>query len=179
MSTENKAKAKASKPIVVDDIPEESKKPIIAKEIDLGQMIPVRSGFHGRLIYKSSRTHERFVWSEFGEEQIMELLELRNAKNASKKYFINNWFMFDDEYAWVIDYLGMNQYYKNALSLDNFDELFEKSPAEIEKRISKLSNGQKKSVGYRARQLIADGGIDSNKAIHALEKALGIELIER
>lgn len=179
MATETKTKSKAVKAPVVEEMADEVKKPIVAKEIDLNQMIPVRSGFHGRLIYKSSRTQERFVWSEFGEEQIMELLELRNAKNASKKYFINNWFMFDDEYSWVIDYLGMNQYYKNALSLDNFDDLFSKTPSEIEKIISKLSNGQKKSVGYRARQLIVDGDIDSNKAIQALEKALGIELIER
>lgn len=179
MSTETKTKTKTAKTIPVEEAAEEVKKPIVAKDVDLNQMIVVRSGFHGRLVYKSSRTQEKFVWSEFGEEQIMELLELRNAKNTYKKYFINNWFMFDDEYAWVVDYLGMNQYYRNALSLDNFDELFLKSPAEIEKRVAKLSAGQKKSVGYRARQLILDGEIDSNKAIHALEKALGVELIER
>lgn len=45
--------------------------------------------------------------------------------------------------------------------------------------MSKLSSGQKQSVAYRAKQLIADGTIDSNRAIAALEKALGVELIER
>ena len=63
--------------------------------------------------------------------------------------------------------------------MDGFDDLFKKSPAEIEEAIAKLSKGQKKSVGYRAKQLIAEGEIDSNKAIAALENALGIELIER
>lgn len=97
----------------------------------------------------------------------------------SCKYFLNNWFMFDEEFAWVIDYLGMNQFYKNALKIDEFDDLFKKTPSEIEKAVAKLSKGQKKSVGYRAKQLIAEGEIDSNKAIAALEKSLGIELIER
>ena len=92
---------------------------------------------------------------------------------------MNNWFMFREEDAWVIDYLGLNQYYKNALNLEEFDELFTKSASEIEKVISKLSAGQKKSVAYRARQLVLEGEIDSNKAIAALEKSLGIELIER
>ena len=87
--------------------------------------------------------------------------------------------MFDEEFEWVIGYLGLNQYYKNALPIDGFDNLFKRSPSDIEKAIAKLSIGQKKSVGYRAKQLIADGEIDSNKAIAALEKALGIELIER
>lgn len=45
--------------------------------------------------------------------------------------------------------------------------------------MAKLSNGQKKSVAYRAKQLIADGVIDSNRKISALEKSLGVELIER
>ena len=110
---------------------------------------------------------------------MIELMELRNAKNTYKKYFINNWFMFDDEYAWVIDYLGMGQYYKYALKIDGFDDVFVKSPSEIEKTVAKLSDGQKKSLSYRARQLIAEGEIDSNKAIAALEKSLGIELVER
>lgn len=178
MATENKTKAKAQKPDIVEKVVEE-KKPVIAKDIDLNQLIVVRNGYQGRLVYKSPRTHEKFVWPEFGSEQMIELLELRNAKNTFKKYFINNWFMFDDEYAWVIDYLGMSQYYKYALRVDGFDDIFSKSPSEIEKTIVKLSSGQKKSIGYRARQMIADGEIDSNKAIAALEKALGIELVER
>lgn len=87
--------------------------------------------------------------------------------------------MFDEEYSWVIDYLGLGQYYKYALTIDSFDDLFQKSAAEIEKVVAKLSAGQKSSLSYRARQLIAEGEIDSNKAIAALERSLGVELIER
>ena len=87
--------------------------------------------------------------------------------------------MFDKDYAWVINYLGVGAYYKDALNVDNFDDIFTLTPAEIEKKVSKLSEGQKKSVSYRARLLIKDGEIDSNKVIMALEKSLGEELIER
>lgn len=186
MSNETKTKAKAKKATVVEDVipaieivEEPVKKPIVPREVDLNELIPVRNGYQGRLVYKSPRTQEKFVWPEFGSEQMIELRELRNAKNTWKKYFMNNWFMFDEDYAWVVDYLGMGQYYKYALKIDSFDDLFKKTPSEIEKTISKLSDGQKKSVSYRARQLIAEEEIDSNKAIAALEKALGIELIER
>ena len=85
--------------------------------------------------------------------------------------------MFDD--PWIVDYLGMGQYYKFAISIKDFDKVFDLSADEIEETVSKLSAGQKKSVAYRARQLIADGKIDSNRAIAALEKSLGVELIER
>ena len=164
--------------IVVEKTTEPTvRKPVIPKDIDPNQYVVVRNGFQGRLVYKSKKTGERFVWSEFGSEQEMELSELKNAKNTYKRFFTNNWFMFDE--PWVIDYLGMAQYYKYALNLDNFDDLFTKTPAQIEKTIAQLSTGQKKSVTYRARQLIADGAIDSNKVIVSLEKALGVELIER
>lgn len=180
MSNETtKAKSSRAATRKTEAVVEEKAAPIVAKEVDQNQIIVVRSGFHGRLVYRSPRTTEKFVWGEFGDEQEMELRELRNAKSAKKKYFENNWFMFDEEYEWVIGYLGLTQYYKNALPIDDFDALFKKTPAEIEKAVSKLSKGQKKSVGYRAKQLIADGEIDSNKAIAALEKSLGIELIER
>lgn len=179
MATETKTKSKTTKTAPVEEVVEEVRKPIIAKDIDLSQLIVVRNGYQGRLVYKSPRTHEKFVWPEFGTEQMIELMELRNAKNTYKKYFINNWFMFDDEYAWVIDYLGMSQYYKYALKVDEFDDIFSKSPSEIEKTVSKLSAGQKNSLSYRARQLIAEDGIDSHKAIITLENSLGIELVER
>ncbi len=139
--------------------------------------VTVRNGYNGHLIYKSSRTGERFVWEEFGSEQEMELQELKNAKNSNKDFFENNWFMFDD--PGVIEYLGVGRYYKNALSYAEFDTLFEMSADEVEKRISLLSKGQKATVVYRAKQLINEGKIDSIKVITTLEKNLGVELIER
>ena len=107
----------------------------------------------------------------------MELKELKDAKNSNKKMFINNWFMFDED--WIVDYLGMSKYYKNAVSVEDFDSIFTKSPSEIKKIVSGMSDGQKKSVSYRARQLIRDKEIDSLKSISALEEVLGVELTEK
>lgn len=155
----------------------ETKEKISPKDIDMTQFVTVRNGFQGRLFYKSSRTGEKFVWDEFGAEQEMELRELKNAKNSKKKFFINNWFMFDDD--WVVDFLGLKQYYKNAVSVEQFDAALTKGAAEIKKVVGAMSAGQKRSAAYRARQLIEDGIIDSNKAIVALEEVLGVDLVDR
>lgn len=152
-------------------------KPIVPKEIDPNQYVTVRNGFQGTLVYESPRTNEVFLWEGFGTEQEMELRELKNAKNAKKKFFINNWFMFDED--WIVDYLGVGQYYKHAVSIEDFDKIFTMSPAEIKKVLAEMSAGQKKSVMYRAATLIKDGEIDSRKVITALEDALGVELIEK
>ena len=156
---------------------EKTVKPIVPKDIDPEQYITDRNGFQGRLVYVSKHTGERFVWDQFGAEQEMELRELKNAKNSYKKFFENNWFMFDED--WIVDYLGVQRFYRNAVRIEDFDEIFQKDAKTISEIISDMSDGQKKSVAYRARVLIADGAIDSNKAITALEESLGVELVER
>lgn len=156
---------------------EKTVKPIVPKDIDPEQYVTVRNGFQGRLVYVSKHTGERFVWDQFGAEQEMELRELKNAKNSYKKFFENNWLMFDED--WIVDYLGVQRFYRNAVRIEDFDEIFQKDAKTISEIISDMSDGQKKSVAYRARVLIADGAIDSNKAITALEESLGVELVER
>lgn len=146
-------------------------------ELDPNSIITVKNGYQGMLVYKSKKTGERFVWENFGDEQDIELSELKSAKNSYKSFFINNWFLIEDPD--VIDYLGVGQYYDNALSYEEFESLFTQTPEEIEKKLSRLSSGQKRSIAYRARKLISEGEIDSNKVIATLEKCLSIELIER
>ncbi len=148
----------------------------VKAELDPNMYVTVKNGFNGTLVYKSRRTGERFVWEEFGDEQEIELQELKNARNASKSFFINNWFLFDDPE--IIEWLGVGQYYKNSLSADKFIALFDLAPDDIVKTVEKLSGGQKTSLVFRAKQMIRDGEIDSIKTITALEKSLGIELIE-
>ena len=177
-NTTNKSSAKATtKAAEQNTISPAENTPVVAKDIDVHQYVTVRNGFQGRLVYISQKTGEHFVWDGFGTEQEMELLELRNAKNSAKKFFQNNWFMFDED--WIVDYLGLKHFYKHAVKIEDFDKIFEMSPAEIKNTVGALSDGQKKSVAYRAKMLIAEGEIDSNKAINALEEALGVELIER
>ena len=58
MSTETKSKTRSTKTVAETSLIEDVKKSIVAKDIDLNQMIVVRNGFQGRLVYKSSRTQD-------------------------------------------------------------------------------------------------------------------------
>ena len=68
----------------------------VKKELDPNMYVTVKNGFNGTLVYKSKKTGERFIWNAFGDEQEMELSELKSARNSSKAFFVNNWFLFDD-----------------------------------------------------------------------------------
>lgn len=175
--TTTAAKEKEVVTTEVVEAPAEKKQYKVKKNLDPNMIVTVKNGFQGRLIYKSRRTNERFEWETFGDEQDMDLQELKNARNSSKAFFINNWFLIDDPE--VLEYLGVSQYYKYALNFKSFDDLFENAPDDIKDTIAHLSTGQKKSVAYRAKELIADGVIDSIKVINALEESLSIELIDR
>lgn len=141
------------------------------------EYVTVRNGFDGKLVYKSSKTGEKYVFDRFGDEHDMEIQELKKARNDSKKFFENNWFLLEDPD--VIEYLGVGEYYKNAFSYDDFDKLTKMTAEEIAERMEKVSEGQKISIAHHARKMIAEGKIDSMKAITALEKGLGVQLIER
>lgn len=161
----------------VDIAPTEKVSYRVKKDLSPNMVVTVKNGFNGMLVYKSKRTGEVFVWDSFGSEQEMELQDLTAAKNTYKSFFVNNWFLFDDPE--VIEWLGLSQYYKHALNTDAFNSLFTCTPDEIKDTVSKLSDGQKKSVVFRAKQLIQEGEIDSIKVINALEESLCVDLIER
>ena len=148
----------------------------IKRELDPHMYVTVKNGFNGTLVYRSKRTGERFIWREFGDEQDIELQELRSARNADKIFFVNNWFLFDDPE--IIEWLGMERYYKYALDSKEFDKIFTKKPDEIEKIVSALSEGQRKTLIFRTKQMISEGKIDSIRVINALEKSLSVDLIE-
>lgn len=179
--TKNIVKTPAAQP--VQDVKEETVEPEVKQTYKVkntltpNTFVTVKNGFSGRLVYKSSRTNEKFVWEEFGSEQDMELQELKNAKSAHKTYFEKNWFLFDDPE--VISYLGVEKFYASALSFEEFEDLFAYSPDDVKDRIATIPDGQRQSLIYKAKQMIADGTIDSMKMVNALEESLGVELIER
>lgn len=179
-STEAAAKSAKKRTRKTQSTPKESA-PVsyTAKDVDMNQYITVRNGYPGQLVYNSKRTGERFFWEHYGDEQDMTLMELRNARNTSKKFFDHNWFVFDEEYDWVIDFLGVRAFYNNIINLEGIDALFKKTPKQIEKELATLTNGQKRTVGYRAMEMIRDKEIDSLAVIDVLEKGLGVALIER
>ena len=79
----------------------------------------------------------------------------------------------------MIDFLGVRAFYNNIINTEGLDSLFKKPANEIEAEIQSMTKGQKRTVAYRAMEMIAKKEIDSISVIEVLEKGLGINLIER
>ena len=149
----------------------------IKRQLPLNTLVEVKNGFNGKLIYKSKKTiGMTIIFETFGDSEYIELEELVSARNSSRKYFENNWFLIDDQE--VIEFLGVQKYYENAFNIETFDEIFDMTPSEIESKVKQMSKGQKNTLIYRSIEFIDNGTIDSRKTIEALEKALEVELVE-
>lgn len=146
------------------------------RELKMDMYVTVRNGVNGTLVYKSSRTGERFIWEHFGDEQDMELQELKNAKNSAKAFFENGWFLIDDPD--VIAFLGLERLYSKALKYEEYESLLELPAEKLQKRLEGLSDAQKATLATFVRERVRDGKVDSLKTIGVLEKALKIDLTE-
>lgn len=145
-------------------------------DLPLNYEVDVINGFHGKLTYVGKNSGAFVEWEEFGDRQVLDLKELKNAFASQKKFFKENWWLFDDPD--VIEFLRAEEFYKNALNSDGFDDIFTKTPDEIADIVSNMSRGQRKSLAYRTIEMINSGELDSRKTIMALKEALGFELVE-
>lgn len=152
------------------------KKPRVRKSLDPNMFVTVRNGFHGPLYYRDNNTSEEHQWPEFGDESDMTLATLMNARGSQRRFFSENWWLIDDPD--VIDYLGVSKFYENALTYDDFYELFDLSYDEIKQKIGGLSEGQKKSVAFMAREQIKSGDLSDLNIVKILEDTLQITLID-
>lgn len=141
------------------------------KEITNDTLIECKCGVYGSLIYKSTLNPGYVVeWSEFGEVQDIEYRELVAMRGSQKRFFEDNWILIEDQD--VLHKLGVERYYKNALTTENFDKVFKMSADEIQKIVPTLSAGTKDAIKLKAYELVKSGELDSVSAVKALEQTL-------
>ena len=157
--------AKATAPIVTE--------PVV--EITNETMVECRNGTAGNLIYKSTLNPGHTVeWEAFGDVQEMEYRELVSMRGNQRRFFEENWILIDDPA--IIKKLGVERYYKNSLTTDNFNDVFTMPADEIKKIVPTLPGGTKDAIASEAKKKIETGELDSRSAIKALEDTLSVEL---
>lgn len=147
--------------------------------IPLDTMVPVTCNTKGSLIYVSKKIAGYTIkWDGFGSTEYMELSELASMRNSDRRFFEDNWIICEDTEDYtalqIYDFLKVAKYYKNIFTPETIDVIFEKSPGDIIKCISTLSNGMKQTIAVRAKEKIDAKELDSNNKIQALETALGM-----
>lgn len=143
------------------------------KQYDLHDMVSVRNMTPGGLIYKSNRNVGYIVeWAEYNDEQPMEIMELKNMLASQRAFFERNWIWIDDPE--LVDHLGVAKYYKNMLSPDEVESMFDLEPGEMIIKIKALTKDMQNTIRVVAREKVLAGEVASYAAVQALEKYFGI-----
>lgn len=148
--------------------------PTVKKERSLNEMVSVKNNTHGKLVYVSKRfAGQEYEWTNFGDENFLELQELISMRNSYPTYFRDCWVMLADE---DLEYLNVKKYYENIINMENFDDIFKLSVDKLKAKLEQLPKSMKESVSKRARQLRQSGELDSIKIIKAIEDVLKVDL---
>lgn len=177
-----KSTAKKTEEAKVNTAPEKVVEVEVAKkparksvtQIDVNELIPVRSLTNNTLVYVSKQTRQEWVWQNYGDVLYISYGELLNMKSHSPAFIYDCMLALEDEE--VMEVFNLTSLYENLLSEQELDNLFSMSAQELIEFIPKLPKGVKNSVVTRAREKYVNGEIDSTSVIKALEQTLAIEL---
>lgn len=141
---------------------------------DMNELIRVVCITNAPLVYESrSQLGYRVYWDGYLSEAWMEYKELINMRSTYRAFFERPWIICDWD---VLEDLKVEQYYKNIIDLENLDDVFKKTPKELEKTLKEIPDGIKALIVDRAFELRREKKLDSLSVIETIEKTLNVDL---
>lgn len=143
---------------------------VLAKKSGLkdDDKIAVMSGLSGSVGYYSERTHKRWQFNSFGQEDLMEYSELVAMRNKYPTYLTDGWIIVLDKE--VQEEFKLTEMYKNILTPDNIEEVFNMKLEVLEKFIDALPDGMKTSFVNKAVEKYENGSLDSLQVVQYIQK---------
>ena len=145
---------------------------------DLTRMICIKNIAKGKLIYKSKRQMGyTIVWEKRGALNYMELGEFINLKNSDMRFITEPWIrIMEEDEVEILKYANVYQFFKSIIEIDDVDALLRLPFDKFCSKFDKLPDSFKKTVAERAKDMIANGELDSIKIKKYIEQQLDIEL---
>lgn len=137
-------------------------------EIEVVAIVP-------NVYYEDKKSGDRYVWEKAGNIELLSFDTLKNMWRNHRGYFRNGFLKPLDER--VIKHFKLENMYKEYDFITNKDSYTDKNFAEIEKIISKASNGMKYTICDFVKNMILNGEVQNIGIIKKLEKILDVDLI--
>lgn len=167
---------KKSKEIAEEQVVEKKSPAKKVRKLDDRTEVTIISNVSGLLFYKSPRTQDMWEWAEFGDEHEMSIQELKTMKAQFRKFFEDKWIVFHEKDADAIPHLKLEKYYKDVVVQDAWDDVFEKSVAELSTVIDSASFNEKSLLVTKAREKYADGELTNFHIIKLIEEKLQVDI---
>lgn len=146
-------------------------------KVKLDEFVDVQSCVVGKLVWKSKKTGYKITWDAYGDVNHIQVSDLLDMRNDSKKFFIANWVvLLGDRADEILKYLQVDKYYKDVLTPDELDEILLGDASELEVALKSMKDSAKNALVYKARELYTEGELDSAKSIKAIREATGVDI---
>jgi len=143
------------------------------KSLNDNDKVVVMNGLTGILFYHSERTNKSWTFQEFGEKDSIEYSELIVMKNKHPKYFTDGLLIVLDKE--VQEEFKLTEMYKNILTPENVDEVFNMDVEDLEKFIDALPDGMKTSFVNIAMKKYEDKEIDKFSVISFIQEKFNFD----
>lgn len=121
----------------------------------------------GTVSYHSERTNKTWQYNKFGDQDTMEYAELITMNNNYPTYLQDGWLIVLDKE--VQDELKLTDKYRNILTPDNADEIFDLSLEALERFVDALPEGQKASFVNIAQDKYEKDEIRQHQVVKFIE----------
>ena len=152
-------KTVVEQPVAVEQAP----KPRVRKRLDENMLVDIASGVQGGLTYISKDGNTILKFLEYGDQDVIELKELRRMLSSSRKFLEKGWIrVLDDE---VIEYLNLHRFQQENVEQDDLDGLLKLQPEQVLETV--------KSANANTKRLIFGFVKDKYISGEAIEEGLG------
>ena len=143
----------------------------VKQKLDDNLLVTIKSNVKGKLIYKSKRSGQEWRFTDIGDEDTIELSELRTMLSSNRAFLEKGWIIvLDDE---VIEYLNLKRLQKNVVDADDVEFLLQLEPAKILESIKEASTNTKSLLFSFAQEKFMNGELNDYRVIKAIEEGLG------
>jgi hypothetical protein len=153
---------------------QETATPLVSDQVNDDDMIQVMNGVNGELIHRSARTGRMWKFTRFGQTDRMPFSELMSIYNVNPKCFEEGRLIVMN--ARVAENFNLTDTYKNIITPQNLDSLFTKDVDELKVIVDNLPQTMKFTFVIRAKELYAQGKLDSVKLVRYIEETFGFSL---
>lgn len=136
--------------------------------------IIVMNGLDGSLTHRSDSTGKVWRFMEFGQTDKIPFGELLRIRNQNPKVFTDGWMIILNRK--IQEDFGLIETYKNILTPETIDEVFDKDIDELKAFVEALPKGMKVTFVSKARELYQANELDSISVVRYIQDTFGISL---
>lgn len=183
-ATTKKEEIKAVSEEQVEDTKETVKKVVTrtakteTKSFASGDRILCQSITAGQLIYYSTKTKERYEWSNYGDTAEVLYEDLLSMKSAKSNFIFEPLFVIAEESlisqpAWS----KVKELYESVEIVEDAEDYLNQTPAKLKALLLQAPDGVRNTIKITASQMINNGELDSIGKIKVLDEVLGTNML--